>query len=188
MSRQEIPLQTCIVYPPAKQLLRNDFSNMPWNNHRKYGRIKYPNKGSCKFPCLLLLATAQETCLIRLKVTLKLRKDAMNNYNANEKPKNALFPDTATDPYDLAYNSPFEDSCMESYMQDLLNISAGCRHLHRRVRPRHRRCRFRQNARTHRTFRLSRQRTWHSAGQHSLCHLHQQIRKRDAAAHSPAHR
>ena len=45
----------------------NDFSNMRWNNHGKYGRIKYPNKGSCKFPCLLLLATAQETCLIRLK-------------------------------------------------------------------------------------------------------------------------
>lgn len=45
----------------------------------------------------------------------------MNNYSANEKPKNSLFPDTATDPYDLAYNSPFTDSCMESYMQDLLN-------------------------------------------------------------------
>ena len=45
----------------------------------------------------------------------------MNNYSANEKSKNTLFPDTATDPYDLAYNSPFEDSCMEAYMQDLLN-------------------------------------------------------------------
>ena len=45
----------------------------------------------------------------------------MNNYSANEKSKNSLFPDTATDPYDLAYNNPFEDSCMESYMQDLLN-------------------------------------------------------------------
>ena len=39
----------------------------------------------------------------------------MNNYSANEKPKNSLFPDTATDPYDLAYNSPFEDSYMEAH-------------------------------------------------------------------------
>ena len=46
----------------------NDFSNMRWNNHGKYGRIKYPNKGSCKVHCLLLRAIEAGDLLDSVKI------------------------------------------------------------------------------------------------------------------------